>query len=155
MTTTSERHDLFVAEGSQIVRRDPESVIATVLDPSTWPSWQPEIVSTEGPAPLASGDIVHGRARMLGFGVEGRSIAVEAGPVSFEEDVVVGVRMRVRYEARRAPEGTVLVHRLEADLPTGPAGRALALLLRRRLKKLQRSALSELARRTEATRDIG
>ena len=74
-----------------------------VLDATAWPAWQPEIIATEGNKRVAEGDIVSGKARMLGFGVEGRSYATKVEENVFEEDVVVGVAMRVRYEVR--PDG--------------------------------------------------
>jgi hypothetical protein len=124
-------------------------VIATILDPSTWPAWQPEIVSAAGPSRLERGGVVEGRARMLGFGVTGRSTAVEVGDLVFEEDVVVGVTMRLRFEVRPSSQGSVVTQRLTAELPGGFAGRLLGLLLRWRLRRMQRMALERLAAQAE------
>lgn len=44
-----------------------------------------------------------GRADMLGFEVHGHSTAVEIG----EEDVVVGVRLQIRYEVTSTPNGAL------------------------------------------------
>jgi hypothetical protein len=41
---------------------------------------------------------------MLGFEVHGHSTAVEIGASSFEEDVVVGVRLQIRYESDQHAE---------------------------------------------------
>ena len=148
----SKLRQAFVTKRSLSARCAPETVIALVRDPSTWATWQPEILSTEGAGPLEAGDVVTGRARMLGFEVDGSSRATEASKRAFEEDVVVGVRMRVRYEVAPSDDGTVISHVLSTDLPGGLAGRVLSLFLRARLKRMQRAALSELARQCEASR---
>ena len=119
-------------------------------DASKWPSWQPEIVATEGPSRVAPGDVVKGRARMLGFDVDGRSDAIEVGEGVFEEDVVVGVAMRVRYEVRPDPAGCVVIHRLESRLPSGVSGRLLAFFLRYRLRKMQKKAIERLVTQSES-----
>lgn len=121
-----------------------------LLDATTWPAWQPEIVTTEGPSKVVEGDLVSGTARMLGFNVEGRSVALRVEEQVFEEDVVVGVAMRVRYEVHPAGEGCRVVHHLESNLPTGVTGRLLSFFLRRRLKKMQRTAVERLVAQSEA-----
>ena len=145
------RRRVFTIEGRKRISTPPDTVMAYVLDPSTWPAWQPEIMASSGPAPLAEGDVVRGSARMLGFdGVEGRSVATSAGEKFFEEDVVVGIGMTVRYEVLPDGDGSVVVHRLESNLPGGLAGRLLSLMLRWRLRRLQRTALERLAAQSEA-----
>jgi Polyketide cyclase / dehydrase and lipid transport len=116
-----------------------------ILDPSTWPRWQPEILSASGTAPLSAGDVVRGEARMLGFVVHGHSTALEADSRVFDQDVIVGIRMRVRYEVDPDGQGSRITHQLTADLPSGVAGRVLSFFLRRRLRKLQRTTLQNLA----------
>lgn len=122
-----------------------------ILDPSSWPRWQPEIVATEGPARVASGDVVRGHATMLGFNVQGHSTAVETAPDVFVEDVIVGVRIRVTYATTPSGDGAVITHSLRSDLPTGIWGRVLSLFLRSRLRRMQRAALDELVRQAEAS----
>ena len=119
--------------------------MSLIADPSTWADWQPEIVSSEGPAPLTAGDVVDGHASMLGFQVAGRSVAIEVGPRVLEEDVIVGVRMIVRYSVASTDAGTVVTRRLTAELPGGPMGRLLSFFLKRRLKTMQRRVLDELS----------
>jgi hypothetical protein len=121
-----------------------------VRDPQTWPRWQPEIVSTEGPSPLEVGDDVYGHADMLGFRVEGHSKSVTAAEGAYEEDVIVGVRMRIVYEMARDESGaTVVTRRLTALLPAGFAGRVLSFFLRRRLTRMQNGVVEELVRQAE------
>ena len=99
---------------------------------------------------MASGEVARGEAEMLGFEVHGHSTATDVGPGCFEEDVVVGVRMRIRYDLAPTDDGVVITHRLSAQLPGGPSGRVLSFFLRRRLRHLQRVALDRLAAHSEA-----
>ncbi len=116
-----------------------------VRDPGTWPAWQSEIVSTEGPVPLDIGDEVLGKAKMLGFAVEGRSEAISVDAEHFVEDVVVGVRMIVTYSVTEYGGGCTITRTVDIELPGGSLGRLLAIPLRRRLKKMQVQVLSALA----------
>ena len=137
-------------EVSRVARCDPARVIALVRDPHTWPLWQPEILSTEGPTPLEEDDDVYGRAAMLGFVVEGHSKTVAVRGDSYEEDVIVGVRMRIVYEATRDANGdTRVTRKLSANLPGGIAGRLLSFFLRRRLTRMQEGVVDELVRQAE------
>jgi hypothetical protein len=116
----------------------------------TWPDWQSEIVSIEDRSRLAAGDVARGEADLLGFEVHGHSTATSVSATRFEEDVIVGVRMRICYEVRPDGERTVVTHSLVADLPGGGCGRILAMFLRWRLRRLQRTALDGLALQSEA-----
>ncbi|HEX2195486.1 MAG TPA: SRPBCC family protein [Actinomycetota bacterium] len=135
---------------SRAARCDPAAVMDLVLDPETWPRWQPEIVSTEGPAPLTEDDDVYGHASMLGFRVEGHSKSMNVSGDYYEEDVIVGVRMRVVYEVGRDESGNTVVKRtLSALLPGGIAGRILSIFLKRRLTRMQNGVVEELVRQAE------
>lgn len=123
---------------------DPDILRRLLADPSTWSEWQPEILYAKGPEPMAPGDTARGRARMLGFEVHGQSTALSVGARHFEEDAVVGVHMKIRYELEAVDDGIVVRHRLELERSGGPAGRILNWLLRRRLKKMQEQALRAL-----------
>lgn len=116
-----------------------------IRDPATWPAWQSEIVATQGPAPLETGDEVLGKASMLGFAVEGKSDTTSVDERTFVEDVVVGVRMIVSYTVTEHAEGSSITRVVEMQLPGGPLGRLLALPLKMRLKKMQKQVLQALA----------
>lgn len=139
----------FVVEASRPTKARPERVIEILLRPDQRPAWQPEIVAMRGPYPLTRGDAQEGIAEMLGFRVQGRSTIVDASSDGFEEDVIVGVRMRILYEVERQGAETLVRHRLEADLPQGPMGRILSFFLKRRLKAMQKAALVGLVRQSE------
>ena len=121
-----------------------------IRDPATWPKWQSEIIETDGNVPLSEGDLVEGRARLLGFEVGGQSSTITATSTSFIEDVIVGVRMRVEYTVDETPTGTTVTRRLTTSLPGGLSGRFLSFFLRRRLKAMQKGLLDELVGQAEA-----
>ena len=120
--------------------------MALVRAPATWPRWQSEIVSTSGPGTVDEGDVVDGAARLLGFNVTGRSAVTKVSSEVLTEDVIVGVRMRVTYSVTRHASGSIITHRMEADLPTGIAGSLLSLFLGWRLKRMQTALLAALSR---------
>lgn len=128
----------------------PDALMKVISDPSTWPAWQSEIIHTEGPAPLTKGERVVGRAKLLGFEVNGQSDTVTATPDSFVEDVIVGVHMRIEYTVAETPAGTKVTRRLTADLPDGISGRVLSFFLKRRLRAMQIGVLDELVSQAEA-----
>lgn len=115
-----------------------------LLDPSTWSEWQPELVGARGPAPMGDGDVARGEAKMLGFDVHGHTEVLRATDEVFEEDVIVGVRMIIRYEVEPAAAGARVTHEMTAFLPGGLSGRVLSFFLRPRLRALQRGVLREL-----------
>ena len=127
-----------------------DAIISRILQPASWPEWQSEIITTGPPGILKSGDTVEGRARLLGFEVEGRSTAVVAEGGVFEEDVIVGVRMRVRYEVEETDAGTRVTRRLTAALPRGFNGKLLSFFLKRRLTRMQSGVLDRLVTQAES-----
>ncbi len=127
------------------------AVIDLILDPATWPRWQNEIVSSMGPAPLKEGDVVAGRAQMLGFNVDGQSVTTAVGAGTYSQEVVVGVGMQISYRIASNPNGTVVTHSLTSELPAGALGRVLSFFLARRLKRMQRDLLEELRTQAEAS----
>ena len=122
-----------------------DAALAQLRDPSTWSTWQSEIGRAEGPAPLEAGDHVKGDASMLGFAVGGRADVVAAGDREIEHDVIVGIRMNVRYTLEPEEDRWVLTHRLTAELPRGLSGRVLSVFLRWRLRRMQQRLLGDLS----------
>lgn len=133
-------------EASQPSPASVSDVIAYLRVPETWPLWQSEILAVEGPEVVSEGDVIEGHARLLGFDVSGRSSIEKIATDSFHEDVIVGVRMRVTYSVTPSTRGSVITHRMEADLPAGIAGSALSVLLGWRLKRMQKRLLAALGR---------
>jgi len=121
-----------------------------IARPHTWPDWQAEIVAMEGPEQVATGDIVHGTAKLLGFHVVGNSYMTAVDDSSLSEDVIVGVRMRIHYEVTDSGSERIVTRRIEATLPRGLSGRVLTFLLRRRLVKMQERLLDDLVGQAEA-----
>jgi hypothetical protein len=135
---------VFEISHSRTAECSPDLLIKRILDPATWPDWQPEIISTDASGPLDEGATVDGRARLLGFVVDGRSITIAADDRSYEEDVIVGVRMKVRYDVEEVPEGSRVTRHLTAYLPSGFSGRVLSFFLKRRLRSMQVGVLESL-----------
>lgn len=86
---------------------------------------------------------------MLGFLVDGHSTTTDVGSAHYEEDVLVGVRMRVRYEVEQTIDGALVTANLFADLPRGLAGGLVSFFLRWRLRRMQRTALKLLVAQSE------
>lgn len=105
-----------------------------------------------GPERLAPGDEQHGRARMMGFEVAGRSRTIEVTEDAFEEEALVGVRLRIRYEISSNDGEVEIAHHLTAELPRGLWGRVVSLFLRSRLRGMQTHALRNLAAQAEPDR---
>lgn len=139
----------MVIERSVTTAAASDAVMERITTPATWPEWQSEILAVKGPERLAEGDVVEGRARLLGFDVRGKTTATVVTSDSFEEDVIVGVRMRISYRTARRPDGSVLTHRMTADLPAGVAGTVLSWFLGWRLRKMQSVLLRRLRDQVE------
>lgn len=133
-----------------VTRASKDSVMDLVLAPRTWPQWQTEIKTIEGPDRIDDGDQLSGDAELVGFRVQGRSDAHVVDDGLFIEDVIVGVRMVITYEVKTTDSGTRVTRTLEADLPRGMLGNILAVVLRARLRKMQKRLLDELVGQAEA-----
>lgn len=146
----------FTIEGTAFTRASKAAVVDQLLRPSTWPVWQSEILSATGPEKIDAGDLVQGRAEMMGFRVSGQSVADRVADGVVREQVVVGVGMQITYEVEEVEGGTKITHTLVSRLPDGPMGRVLSFFLRRRLRAMQRALLEKLPHAAEAhDRDRG
>ena len=141
------RNSHWSTSSTRTVSAAPADVVRLIRDASTWPEWQPEITKSSGSAELGPGDVVQGDAEMLGFKVAGRADIRSADVTAVDQDVIVGIRMRVTYEFSPAESGTEITHRLDAELPRGLSGRVLSLFLRYRLRRMQNKLLENLAER--------
>ena len=131
-------------------RADRSTIMRRVLGPKTWPEWQAEIKAVEGPDRIEEGDQVSGDAELVGFRVQGRSDAHVVDHGLFIEDVIVGVRMVITYELEPTDHGTRVKRTLEADLPGGFLGALLSIVLRAKLRRMQKKLLRELVSQAEA-----
>jgi len=145
----------FVVGAERVAKCKPDVVIRHLLDASRWPEWQPEIVSTIGPERVQVGDIVRGHADLLGFGVAGQAAIHEVPDDGLVEDVLVGVRMRVTYQVEERGGECLVRATIVTEAPSGISGRVLAFLLRRRLRRMQVTALDRLTRLAEASSSTG
>lgn len=144
------RTKFFETQSSEVISAAPEKVRARIEASETWPEWQSEILATEQPDWAEAHQVVHGKARLLGFDVHGRSLTVASEETVLEQDVIVGVKMRVRFTVEPSgPAGSVVTHRLTADLPGGLAGTMLSALLARRLRRMQGDLLRRLKSQLE------
>jgi hypothetical protein len=84
---------------------------------------------------------------MLGFRVNGHADMDDVQDTNVSHQVIVGVRMQVRYDLEPDGPGVLVTHTLSADMPEGFAGRLLSMFLRRRLRRMQRKLLDNLAKR--------
>lgn len=133
-----------MTRSSTLISVPAEKIHDRISASETWPEWQSEILSTEKPRWVEPHEVVHGQARLLGFDVHGRSLTISSEPRAYEQDVVVGVRMHVRYSIEEEPAGCRVSHELTAELPGGLSGRVLSFLLARRLRKMQVDLLGRL-----------
>jgi hypothetical protein len=140
----------FKIHGHIDTSADQETVMSRVLAPKTWPEWQAEIKTVEGPDRIEQGDQVSGDAALVGFQVQGRSDAHVVEQDLFIEDVMVGVRMLITYEVKSTAGGTRVTRTLEADLPSGLLGGLLSIVLRAKLRKMQKKLLRDLVDQAEA-----
>ncbi|CAN5525380.1 hypothetical protein BH20ACT23_BH20ACT23_13850 [soil metagenome] len=145
----------FEVGAERVAKCRPEVVIRHLLDATRWPEWQPEIVATVGPERVQVGDVVRGHADLLGFGVAGQAAIREVPPDGLVEDVLVGVRMRVSYQVEQRRDECLVRATIVTEAPTGISGRVLGFLLRRRLRRMQSTALDRLTRLAEASSSTG
>lgn len=86
---------------------------------------------------------------MMGFDVNGQSVALAVTEDSYEQNAVVGVGMHITYSVEQTPHGTTVTHRLSSRLPAGSLGRVLSFFLKRRLRKMQKELLRALKDQAE------
>ena len=131
------------------VAAPPEEVWALLADPSTRPSWMTELVEVDAaPGQVGVGDRFNGRSSILFHDFIGASEVTESEPgVRLAEEVVIGARFVSRWEVRPTTSGAKVHHTIDVEFPAGPFSPLERWVLRRRLLRMQRQSLDNLARR--------
>ena len=145
---------LAVDHATDVAAR-PEDVWALLADPSTRPSWMTELVEVDAsPGPVQVGDRFDGRSSILFHDFIGASQVTEAEPGRrLAEEVLIGARFTSRWELVPSPDGSTRVrHTIDVEFPGGPFSRIERWVLRRRLLRMQRASLRNLAARLATVR---
>ena len=125
-----------------------------IADPTARPAWMTELRSVDAaPGEVQVGDRFSGASSILGheFLGESRITVVEPDKVLAEE-VVIGARFVSRWELVPSDDGrsTTVHHAIDVQFPTGLFSGVERWVLRRRLLRMQRSSLQNLADRLRA-----
>lgn len=137
------------------VAAPPSAVYDLIADARRRIEWMPEFEQTDAPERhLQAGDHFEAMSSILLHEFLGRSEVLHAVEGSaLEEVVVIGARMRTRWELHEQPDGTTrVVHELVVDFPRGPFSRLERWVLGRRLARMQRQAMTRLGEKAAATR---
>lgn len=137
-------HEHLVAASADVVWR-------LIADPTQRPSWMTELRRVDAaPGPVAVGDRFVGESSILFHGFIGASEVTAAEPgARLTEEVVIGARFVSRWDLVPADdgEGTVVRHSIDVDFPAGPFSAIERWVLRRRLLRMQRASMRNLASR--------
>ena len=108
-----------------------------------------ELVEVDAaPGPVGAGDRFNGRSSILFHDFIGASLVTEAEPGRhLAEEVVIGARFVSRWEVTPTATGSTVHHRIDVEFPAGPFSPLERWVLRRRLLRMQRESLANLARR--------
>ncbi|MDQ3107771.1 MAG: SRPBCC family protein [Actinomycetota bacterium] len=128
----------------------PADVWPHIADPARRPAWMTELKSVEAtPGEVAVGDRFLGKSSILLHDFIGASevTEVDQGRVLVEE-VVIGARFVSRWELTAEGAGSTRVrHTIDVEFPTGPFSPIERWVLRRRLLRMQKASLRNLAAR--------
>ena len=130
------------------VAAPPEEVWARLADASSRPSWMTELHEVDvAPGPVEVGDRFNGRSSILFHDFIGASRVTEAEPGHhLAEEVVIGARFVSRWEVTPTASGARVRHAIHVEFPSGPFSALERWILRRRLLRMQRKSLANLAR---------
>jgi hypothetical protein len=131
----------------------PAAVWALLADPTRRPSWMTELKRVDAvPGPLAVGDRFEGQSSILLHDFIGASEVTDAEPDALlVEEVVIGARFISRWEVSASGAGSSTVrHTIDVQFPDGPFSPLERWVLRRRLLRMQRASLRNLARTVRA-----
>lgn len=131
------------------VAAPPGEVWAVLADPSTRPSWMTELTEVDAaPGPVAVGDRFNGRSSIFFHDFIGASEVTESQPGRrLVEEVVIGARFVSRWDVTATSAGATVHHTIDVEFPVGPFSPIERFILRRRLLRMQRQSLANLARR--------
>jgi uncharacterized protein YndB with AHSA1/START domain len=148
----SRAHPISVAHVAD-VPASPGEVWACIADPTARPAWMTELHRVDAaPGPLAVGDRFNGESSILLHDFIGTSEVTESEPGrSIAEEVVIGARFVSRWEVTATGAGSSVHHTIEVQFPAGPFSPLERWVLRRRLLRMQRVSLRNLAKRFAPT----
>lgn len=127
----------------------PDQVWACIADVGRRPSWMTELTKVEaGPGLVSTGDRFTGRSSLLLHDFIGKSEVTKAEPGRIlTEEVVIGARFVSHWEVVETEGGGSSVrHEIDVEYPNGPFSPVERWVLRRRLVRMQRDTLRNLAR---------
>jgi uncharacterized protein YndB with AHSA1/START domain len=133
------------------VAAEPDEIWPLLADPSARPAWMTELRQVDAaPGEVAVGDRFVGESSILLHDFVGASevTAVEPGKV-LTEVVVIGARFTSRWELAPSGDGrtTAVRHTIDVEFPAGPFSPLERWVLGRRLLRMQRASLRNLAAR--------
>lgn len=107
-----------------------------------------ELVRVEAmPGPVAAGDRFTGQSSILFHDFIGVSeVSRVEQDTTIVEEVVIGARFVSRWQLVAEGAGTRVHHTIDVEFPAGPFSRLERWVLRRRLIRMQRQSLANLAR---------
>jgi hypothetical protein len=125
----------------------PERVYRAVADARDRPQWLTEMSDVDAPeGPVQPGTRFTATSSLLLHSFHGASEVHEADGISrVSEEVHLGARFHSTWTIVPSPTGSVLRHRIELDLPTGPLGWLARVVLGRRLRRMSQRSLGLLA----------
>jgi hypothetical protein len=127
------------------------AVWEVLADPTHRPSWMTELKRVDAePGLLVAGDRFDGESSILLHDFLGASLVLESEPERrLSEQVVIGARFTSRWHL--APDddgqGCAVRHTIDVEFPNGPFSPIERWVLRRRLLRMQRASLRNLAGR--------
>lgn len=145
----------FSVARAEEVPAPPEIVYALLAEPAQRPEWMTELKRIEAQdtgRPVEVGDRFEGVSSILFHDFIGLSeVTVAEPPTRLDEDVVIGARFTSSWELTETADGGTRVHHvLAVQFPGGPFSWIERFVLRRRLERMQRQSLMNLARRWAA-----
>ena len=131
------------------VPASPADVWEVLADPTHRPSWMTELKRVDAePGLLEVGDRFDGESSILLHDFLGASLVVEVEPERrLAEQVVIGARFTSRWHIDADGDGSKVRHTIDVEFPNGPFSPLERWVLRRRLLRMQRASLGNLAAR--------